>query len=293
MTFNPTHDVGNFRSIVIASPELAQEEIELAGGDGSEQPKKGTLGIISLNLNANTISPQLSLDKSVKMDGSKHIQMKKWAVADEEAPNVVQKLTFSNDTKADMTFNFGVSGPFELVKTKSNTGAKHPLAGEGAASKVMKKKVETMFCLQPLKIVELHVKFIAPKPADLQEWPMIMKNERRGELVASFQNGDAQQFALHGILLRPKLILLTEKMSKNDKAQDEMEFGICNVDKHRTIKVFLSNITECTANWTLNYVKFPKKQTISKYTTTMWEDENLEKVDDPEVFEFLVTGVSS
>ena len=43
-----------------------------------------------------------------------------------------------------------------------------------------------MFCLQPLKIVELHVKFIAPKAADLQEWPMIMKNERHGELVAAY-----------------------------------------------------------------------------------------------------------
>ena len=127
VTFNPTHDVGNFRSIVIATPELAQEEIELAG-DSNEQPKKGTLGIISLNMNANTISPYLSLDKTVRMDGGKHISMKKWSVADEDAPNVVNKLTFSNDTKADMTFNFGVTGPFEIVKSKSNTGAKHPLS---------------------------------------------------------------------------------------------------------------------------------------------------------------------
>lgn len=133
---------------------------------------------------------------------------------------------------------------------------------------------------------------MAPKAIDLEEWPMIMKNERHGELVASFQNGDSQKFALHGVLLRPKLILLTEKMSKNDKAQDEMEFGICNVDKARSIKIFLSNITEVSANWALNYVKFPKKQTISKYTTTQWEEENLEKVDDPDVFEFSLAQVS-
>ena len=169
---------------MIASPELAQEEIEIAG-DTSEQPKKGTLGIISLNFNANTISPMLSIDKSVKMDGGKHINVKKWAVVDEDAPSVIQKLTFSNDTKADLTFNFGVTGPFEIVKSKSNTGAKHPLS-EQTASKVVKKKVETMFCLQPLKIVELHVKFIAPKAADTQEWPMIMRNERHGELVAAY-----------------------------------------------------------------------------------------------------------
>ena len=91
--------------------------------------------------------------------------------------------------------------------------------------------------------------------------------------------------------MRPKLILLTEYSSRNDKAQDELDFGICNVDMKRTITIFLSNVTEVTANWMLNYVKFPKKQTISKYTTTAWEEENLEKLDDPEVFEFSLDQV--
>ena len=87
-------------------------------------------------------------------------------------------------------------------------------------------------------------------------------------------------------------MLLTEKMSRNDKAQDELDFGICNVDKVRKISIFLSNTTEVSANWKLNYVKFPKKQTVSKYTTTQWEEENLTKLDDPEVFGFSATAVS-
>jgi len=41
---------------------------------------------------------------------------------------VIKKLTFSNDTKADLTFNFSVQGPFEIVKSKTNSGAKHPMA---------------------------------------------------------------------------------------------------------------------------------------------------------------------
>lgn len=93
--------------------------------------------------------------------------------------------------------------------------------------------------------------------------------------------------------MRPKIVLLTEKESRNDYAGDEMDFGIVNVDRHRTIKVFLSNQTEVTAKWQLNYIKFPKKATISKYTTTAWEDENLAKVDDPDVFEFSCDSVSS
>lgn len=117
---------------------------------------------------------------------------------------------------------------------------------------------------------------------------MIMQSQRQGELTASFSNGDAQSFNLLGMLLRPKLMLLTEYSSRNDKAQDELDFGICNVDMKRTITIFLSNITEVTANWSLNYVKFPKKQTVSKYTTTAWEDENMQKVDDPDVFEFAL-----
>ena len=71
-----------------------------------------------------------------------------------------------------------------------------------------------------------------------------------------------------------------------------MDFGVCNVDCFRTITLYLSNITEVTAKWSLNYVKLPKKVTMSKYTETAWEAENLKKVDDPDVFEFSISNVS-
>lgn len=150
-----------------------------------------------------------------------------------------------------------------------------------------------MFCLQPLKIVEIGIKFKAPKPSATEEWPMIMTSDRQGALVASFSNGDSQKFFIEGHLMRPKIVLLTENESKNDYAMDEMDFGVCNVDKKRTIKLFLSNITEVTAKWSLNYVKFPKKITVSKYTTTKWEEENHQKTDDPDVFEFSISTVST
>jgi len=141
-------------------------------------------------LNANTISPVLSIDKSERFDGGKQIKIKKWAIPSDDAPNFTRKLTFSNDTKADLTFNFSVGGPFEIVKSKTNSGAKHPMAAQQVPSKVIKRKIETAFCLQPLKIVELHVKFNAPKNTDQAEWPMTMINSREGELTASFSNGD-------------------------------------------------------------------------------------------------------
>jgi hypothetical protein len=89
------------------------------------------------------------------------------------------------------------------------------------------------------------------------------------------------------------LELLTEKPSKNDKAMHELDLGTVHVDKFRTIKVFLTNVTEVTAKWKLNYVSFPKKQTIGHSTITPWEVENMDKTDDPDVFEFSVTDVSS
>lgn len=91
--------------------------------------------------------------------------------------------------------------------------------------------------------------------------------------------------------MRPKLEILTEKPSKNAKAWDELDMGVVHIDKHRTVKIFLTNITEVTAKWRLNYVNFPKKQTVGYSTMTPWETENMNKCDDPDVFEFSVTEV--
>ena len=157
--------MGKFQTVLLATPEVSAEEVEIAD-DPKDLPKRGDLGTIALMMNANTISPFLSIDKSERFEGDKQVKIKKWAINAEDAPNHIKKLTFSNDTKADLTFNFGVNGPFEIVKSKTNSGAKHPLAAQQAPSKVVKRKVETAFCLQPLKIVELHVKFNAPKPTD-------------------------------------------------------------------------------------------------------------------------------
>ena len=146
-----------------------------------------------------------------------------------------------------------------------------------------------MFCLQPLKIVEVHIKFLAPSPGENQEWPMTIFNERSGELIAYFNNGDQQKLFLDGVLMRPRLQVLTDFLSKNDYAMDELDFGRVNVEHSRTIHVYLSNMTDVTARWQLNYVTFPKKTTIGHNTTTPWEVENMEKEDDPEVFEFSQT----
>lgn len=46
-----------------------------------------------------------------------------------------------------MKFQFDVNGPFEIMKTKTNTGASHPLAPLAAQSKAIGRKPITAFVL--------------------------------------------------------------------------------------------------------------------------------------------------
>ena len=113
---------------------------------------------------------------------------------------------------------------------------------------------------------------------------MIISKETFGSLSALFNNGDSQKLQIDAKLLRPMLILLTDKPQKNVKAQDELQFGTVHVDTHKTIRIFLSNVTDVTAKWKLNYVSFPKKASNGYMTQTQWEKENIDKLDDPDVF---------
>ena len=121
---------------------------------------------------------------------------------------------------------------------------------------------------------------------------MIVSKEASGSLSALFNNGDSQKLQIDAKLLRPMLILLTDKPQKNVKAQDELQFGTVHVEAHKTIRIFLSNVTDVTAKWKLNYVSFPKKASSGYMTQTLWEKENVDKVDDPDVFQFSMADVS-
>lgn len=49
MTFYSDKGEGEFKSVILATPELTREELQIAE-DGEEFTRKGALGIISLNL---------------------------------------------------------------------------------------------------------------------------------------------------------------------------------------------------------------------------------------------------
>ena len=72
-----------------------------------------------------------------------------------------------------MIFNLTTDGPFKIVGTKTNSGSVHPLAPVRPSSKSIKSKAETMFSLQPSKIVQLKVEFMPPSPSNDVEWPLV------------------------------------------------------------------------------------------------------------------------
>lgn len=78
--------MGEFKSVMMATPELSKDELELAE-DGDDFVKKGALGIISLNLYGDTINPVLSVDKKPRHDGEHHLSFNYWSIPnDADAP---------------------------------------------------------------------------------------------------------------------------------------------------------------------------------------------------------------
>lgn len=87
VTFYSNKGVGEFKSIILATPELSRDELQIAD-DGDEFLRKGSLGIISLNLLANTIKPKLTIDKKSRFDGDNHLNFKYWSIPnDVDAPS--------------------------------------------------------------------------------------------------------------------------------------------------------------------------------------------------------------
>jgi hypothetical protein len=162
---------------------------------------------VSLNLNAKTIRPVLSIDKKKKADGLHYMNFNQWSVVTQDSPANIKKFCFTNETMADLTFNLNVDGQFEIINTKTNSGAVHPLSRPTSSAKSLIKKVETMFCLQPAKIVEITLKFSHPSPNDNDKWPNIMKKELNGVVNIHYANGAEQKLMLLGRLLRPRLKL--------------------------------------------------------------------------------------
>ena len=261
--------------------------------DATQEAAKRSLGIVSLNLYAKTIEPVLSIDMKSKLDTEHYFNFYQWPMNHEEEPSAIEKISLVNETKANLIFNLVTEGPFKIVHTKTNSGSVHPLAASKPTSKGLGAKPETMFSLQPDKLVQMKIEFTPPDPANLNDWPLVQAFVKRGLIKVMYANGNKiQLFNLVGNLIRPKVSVITLKPCKNEKGLDEIDLGEVNIEKSTKTLFYLINETTVPAKWTLNYIKFPKKTTIGYMTKTPLEIENMNKTDDPEVFQFSVTNVS-
>ena len=131
-----------------------------------------------------------------KLDGEYYFNFYQWPMDHEDEPSPVEKICLTNETKANIIFNISTEGPFKIIDTKTNSGSVHPLAPAFPSSKGIKTKAETMFSLQPDKIVQMKIKFFPPEPTNYMEWPLVQSQIKKGLINVAFANGKSQHFNL-------------------------------------------------------------------------------------------------
>lgn len=148
---------------------------------------------------------------------------------------------------------------------------------------------ELEFNIIPKSNLKLDVKFLAPDPTNEPEWPMVLINEKFGKIKVVFENGEINEFFLKAVLKRPRIKLST---TGNDSIESPnfVDFGFTNCESYKKYSIFIKNETEVESKWTINYIKFTGKKIYGHGTITKDEKEDIEKTDDPDVFQFSVSN---
>lgn len=144
------------------------------------------------------------------------------------------------------------------------------------------------FNIIPNSNLKLELKFLAPNPLNEKEWPMKMIDEKSGKITVFFENGDTCEYFLTGILKRPRLVIST---TGNESLQgaNVIDFGHVHCESNKRISFFIMNQTEVETKWSIYSLKPKQKNNYGYGTITKDEKEDLDKLDDPEVFIFNVT----
>lgn len=133
-------------------------------------------------------------------------------------------------------------------------------------------------------------------PNNIDEWPITLINEKQGKLILEYQNGEIMEYLLVAVLKRPRLKLLT---TGNDfiEGSNFIDFGKVYCESHKKNYIYLKNLTDVESDWKIEYVKFTPRKDYGYGTLTNEEKEDIELIDDPEVFKFdfsngLINGPS-
>lgn len=271
MTFTTAHP-GAYNAILIAEPKLSSKENE----EVKDAPESNLQDLV-VSTQAFSIQPSLNLDKSVQIDGSVSMSFEKWSYM--ESQKDIRTICLVNKFRTNFIFTLEIEGPFKIIQTYTNSPLKYELASSS----------QFTFNLAENTNLELKIAFQAPKPKDNTLWPLTQRMSQTGHLIVHFSNGDVQSFNLKADLLRPILVLNNTGFEGKDDGKDDRDFGLVHIKNHKTIAIYLSNITKVPGKWKLLYVKFPQKKLTGFATKTNLEFENELKNDDPTVFEFSST----
>ena len=287
--------IREYNSVVTITPrfEKTDKDIDL------------DLGQLSVLLKSRTMNPELTLQERPNLNGDHLFKFHKYSVG--RAGIQTRNILLLNQLPCHLYFKCAIDGPFSFLGNTSGAEdfsqerieeliAKNEsyLVKNNLNPKVMKKLKE----LDGLDVVEgsnvgLLLNFEGYDAQDYDHWPNTRLHFVNGILKMVFRNGQSQDIRLEGWLYRPFLFMNSTGFEPCNDPIDPptLDFGMIHIDDETTQHIWLCNKSPVPAQWKIVYVPFPEKDYYGANTTTKLEKENLEKVDDPEVFSFDVSEV--
>lgn len=225
---------------------------------------------LAIKINGNGVIPHLTVNKNPNLDGIIIYKMFEHS----SGTNFTNKkpIILVNKEKIAFKCRIDVEGPFKILSA-------YPI---GACIS------EGIYSILPNTNLKLDVKFIAPKPSDEENWPLLLNSEKFGKITVIYENNVKEEFYLKGILQRPRLLIFLTGNEHIIQDKDVIDFGYVNVESYSIKNFHILNETNVSTDWCINYVFFKRKTVYGYGTTTIEEKEDIDMTDDPEVFNFDV-----
>jgi len=268
--------------------------------NAASKPQKREEGCITLQLRADAIEPQLTLDKgkqAKRHGGSKGqlVQWKTWSTQQPQHPSHHQTIVLSNRTSTPLAFSLATMLPFSIVKTHT-LAPKNPTLKltQGGASSVLATAAGSgaqVFSLPQGENISIEMAFTPPTKAKKEKKSMTDKTLKLktryppvGEsrhLTVNYVNGSTQVVGLQATVFRPIVLV----------APSEFNFGQQHVEGLKANTFYLANPTEVDAKWSIQHIPRPvptsRAQKAAAAAAAAACGGTLPE-DDPDVFEFSI-----
>ena len=187
-------------------------------------------------------------------------------------------FTFLGSTSADQDISM------QTLATQMKKNERRMIASQRTGKNLIKRELNHLD-LQQKSSVGILVQFLGYDSEDYKNWPNSTMNFCEGMLKIHFKNGMMQDICLEGRLVRPELHLNTRGFEPCG-ADHTIDFGLVHTSDHLIKTVWLVNKSRVPAEWNVVYVPFKEKTYFGAETVTKLEKENVEKVDNQQVFSF-------